>query len=206
MVQPPRLMIIAERGYCLSDQAWQRTIGNILSVIEDFPTATVQIRNKHAYTSWYYIKPYAATWLETHPTQCILNGTIFPKIQCGRHLPEAQLGTLFGRHGLTGASIHSLDALTRSIEANVHYVQYGAIYPTSKPVVPLGLNALRILCATSALPVLAVGGINSRARVRSCIENGAYGVSVGSWILQAKDPDLILRQITEEIHISMSST
>lgn len=199
-------MIIAERGYCLSDDSWKMTIDNILNLITDFPTTMVQIRNKHSQTSWDYIKPYAATWLDTHPRQCLLNGTIFPEVQCGRHLPEAQIGPLLNRHALTGASIHSLDALTRAIESKVHYVQYGAIYPTSKPVSPLGLDALRILCGTSTLPVLAVGGINSRARVRSCIENGAYGVSVGSWILQAKHPEVILRQITEEMHISMSST
>ena len=199
-------MIIAERGYCVSDESWKTTIDHILSVIDDFPTTMVQIRNKHAQTSWASVEPHIKEWLETHPTQFLLNGTIFPEIQCARHLPEEHLGTVVEHKLLVGASVHSQTALKKAAARKVHFVQYGAIYPTSKPVVPLGLDDLRTFCATSPLPVLAVGGINSRQRVRSCIENGAYGVSVGSWILQAKDPEIILRQITEEIHIYMSST
>ena len=178
----PQVMIIAERGYCRSDEHWQQTIEEILSIIKAFPSTALQVRNKHCQTSWRYIKAHVQTWIATHPTQCLLNGDTFPEIQCRRHFPETLISPIHKQPTVIGASIHSQSALKRAVDAGVHYVQYGAIYPTSKPVEPLGLRALSLICSTSPVPVLAVGGINSRHRVRSCLENGAYGVSVGSWM------------------------
>ena len=104
-----------------------------------------------------------------------------------------------------GASIHSLNALHQASEMGVHYVQYGAIFPTSKPVTPAGIDSLQTICGHTRIPVLAVGGINTVQRVKECLSAGAYGVSVGSWILQSKDPCLVIKQIVEEIALFMSN-
>ncbi len=109
---------------------------------------------------------------------------------------------IVGAHSLVqGASVHSHSALQYAETFGFDYVQYGAVYPTSKPVQPVGLKALHSICKASSLPVLAVGGISSLDRISDCLTHGAYGVSIGSWLLNAQNPHSILKQIEQEIHL-----
>ena len=75
------------------------------------------------------------------------------------------------------------------------FLQYGAIFPTSKPVEPLGIANLKQMCLSSPLPILAVGGINSMEKIIECKRAGANGVCIGSWIMQANN----MKQRIEEI-------
>ncbi len=142
------------------------------------------------------IGPHLKIWFAKHPLQLQLNGLHQPNRHCMRHLPEIAIGEAFGRRPtVLGASIHSLEALKKAQANAVDYVQYGAIFPTSKPVQPLGLNALQHICQHSTVPVLAVGGISTERRIQECLNHGAYGVSIGSWILQASDTTATLNTI-----------
>lgn len=167
---------------------------------------TLQVRNKYHLNEWDVIGSRLEEWVQTHPTQCIVNGCVFPNLVCGRHLPESQIGTYAPKKQLlNGASIHSLSALSHASEAGSNYVQYGPVFRTSKPVHPVGVEALQTLCRQARIPVFAVGGIGSVHRVQQCLSAGAYGVSVGSWILQSNDPIKVIEKITEEIALLMSN-
>lgn len=205
MVSIPRLLIIGERGYCNSDAHWLKQVNTILDTLDQYPAVALQVRNKHHPQSWNVVKPHVESWMDKHPKQCLLNGLYFPNVQCARHLHESQIGSPIDQHWLHGASIHSLSALYSAISTGVHYVQYGSIFRTSKPVIPVGIEALQTVCETSPIPVLAVGGISTGQRVHDCLSVGSFGVSVGSWIMQSQHPATVIHHILEEISLFMSN-
>lgn len=206
MVSIPRLLIIAERGYCDSDAHWLRQLDRILGTLTCRPTVGLQIRNKYDAKSWAIVAPHIARWMGSYPNQSLLNGFIFPTIDCARHFPEAQLQAVTEKRTfLRGGSIHSVSAVETATRVGCDYVQYGAVFPTSKPVVPTGVNALRSICEVSTIPVLAVGGISTGRQICQCLLAGAYGISIGSWIMQAQSPVTVIDQILEEISQFMSN-
>ena len=200
MVSVPRLLIIGERGYCRSDAHWLEQLSCILSILKKYPTVALQIRNKYAPKSWNIVESHIDRWMYSHTNQCLLNGWTFPMVHCSRHIPEAQLDTdPVNPMVLCGGSVHSVAALDEAIRFGCHYVQYGAVFRTSKPVIPTGVEALQTICSTSPLPVLAVGGISNAQKIYSCLSAGAYGISIGSWIMQSKQPTSVIDHIFEEI-------
>ncbi len=200
MVSVPRLLIIGERGYCRSDAHWIEQLSCIVSILKQYPTVALQIRNKYHPKSWSAVEVLVEEWMNTHPNQCLLNGWVFPTVNCARHLPEAQLDTApVSPMVLFGGSVHSVSALNKASHFGCHYVQYGAVFTTSKPVVPTGLTSLQAICTASAIPVLAVGGISNSQKIHGCLSAGAYGISIGSWIMQSQNPVSVIDHICEEI-------
>ena len=200
MVSVPRLLIIGERGYCRSDAHWLEQLSCIVNILKQYPTVALQIRNKYAPRSWNIVEPHIGRWMQHHTNQCLLNGWVFPTVHCSRHLPEAQLDTApVNPMVLCGGSVHSVVALDEAIRFGCHYVQYGAVFPTSKPVVPTGLASLQAICIASAIPVLAVGGISNSQKIHGCLSAAAYGISIGSWIMQSQNPVSVIDHICEEI-------
>jgi len=60
------------------------------------------------------------------------------------------------------------------------YIGCGPIWPTpTKPDAgpPVGLDGLRVLCASTRIPVIAIGGVDAR-NAGACIAAGAAGVAV----------------------------
>jgi thiamine-phosphate diphosphorylase len=99
----------------------------------------------------------------------------------GVNLPEAGLGTadarrLLGPEPLLGRSLHSLDGVAAAAAGGADFVLLGPVFPTpSHPgSAGLGLEVLARAARSSAIPVLAIGGVN-RERARLCLEAGAAG-------------------------------
>jgi thiamine-phosphate diphosphorylase len=91
--------------------------------------------------------------------------------------------------GITGESIHSVDAARRAEEAGADYVVAGTIFESnSHPDRPgAGLEFLRNVCEVVSIPVIAIGGITT-ANAPDCIRAGAAGVAVLSPIMRAENP------------------
>lgn len=179
----PSLLIIGERTYCSSFEDWYSRILRLQELLPLYPWLGLQIRNK---------TPAATTELlqllpQLQPTsQLWINGTIEDPRLFLRHLPEYQI-TQARKYPRFATSIHSQAALYRAMDFQPQFLQYGAIFRTKKPVQPLGLDRLSQISALSSRPILAVGGINSMEKIIECKKAGAYGVSIGSWIMQAAD-------------------
>ena len=80
---------------------------------------------------------------------------------------------------LIGRSIHGADEASRvAAEGGVDYLVFGPVYETiSKPGrTAAGLDALRLVAATTTIPVLAVGGI-TRDRCAAIARTGAAGIA-----------------------------
>jgi|GEM_PF-5885841 len=205
MVSVPKLLIIAERGYCTDTAGWVERIDLLLRIISQFPSMALQVRNKHRLEEWKEMDEQLKQWIPRYPQQLLINGVNLPEMNCGRHFPEVEMYMAQEISSspllVQGASIHSHPALREAENFGVNYVQYGAVFPTSKPVRPVGLSALQSICIASSLPVLAVGGISSLSRISDCLAHGAYGVSIGSWILNAQHPRQRLKEIAQELHL-----
>lgn len=107
----------------------------------------------------------------------------------GLHLPERRLYAARARptcSGWVAASVHDARSLARAVALGVDFVTISPVYPTaSHPgAPPLGLAALQSLCAESALPVYALGGLHA-ADVADVQAMGAQGVAGIRGLLEA---------------------
>jgi thiamine-phosphate diphosphorylase len=99
----------------------------------------------------------------------------------GVHLPETDIPVadarrLLGGDRLIGRSVHSLEFARTAAEAGADYLVFGPVYETASHPghAPVGLDALREVCAAVRVPVLAIGGVRG-ARIQECAQAGAAG-------------------------------
>lgn len=92
-------------------------------------------------------------------------------------------------HLTVGCSVHSIEEAQIAEQQGADYVIFGHVYPTrSKPgLPPKGLEQLRSVVGSVAIPVVAIGGITP-TNSREVLEAGTQGVAVMSGILEAEDP------------------
>ena len=87
-----------------------------------------------------------------------------------------------------GASIHSVAALVRAVDAGADFALFGPVFDAgSKPVRGVGIEALRRVTSGARIPVVAIGGI-APIHVMPCRRAGAVGVAVITGVLLAPDP------------------
>ncbi len=86
--------------------------------------------------------------------------------------------------------------------SRLRYVTVSPVYVSaSKPGYgpPLGLSTLRNWSAACAVPVLALGGVNSPFRAAACVRAGAAGVAVMGAVMRAADPAAVVRTMVEAV-------
>ncbi len=112
-----------------------------------------------------------------------------------KSLPPDAARALLGEGPLLGISVHELGEAREAVEAGVDYVTFGHVYPTSsKPgLPPRGILELAEIVESVEVPVLAVGGIDTR-NVREVLKTGCAGVAVISAIGGAPDPEPAARR------------
>ena len=107
-----------------------------------------------------------------------------------RSLPPGEARRLLGPEKLVGISCHSLAEVREAEDGGVDFVVLGPIFETPSKArfgPPLTTAILRQARATTSLPILAIGGINSM-RISEVMAVGADGVSVISAVMAAPDP------------------
>ena len=102
----------------------------------------------------------------------------------------AEARRVLGKDALIGLSIHGADE-ARSVDARlVNYVVAGPVFETpSKPGYgpALGPEGLALIAKASAVPVIAIGGINPE-NAAACRAAGAAGIAVMGGVMRAKNP------------------
>lgn len=88
-----------------------------------------------------------------------------------------------------GASVHSIEEAKEAEKLGATYLVAGHIFATDckKGVPPRGLQFLKELCETVAIPVFAIGGI-SRNNVGEVAGTGASGVCIMSEAMTCANP------------------
>lgn len=125
----------------------------------------------------------------------------------GAHLSSEALSTegevalarsLLKEGALLGASAHAGDVLPELLD----YAFLSPVFrPSSKPDDPrptLGLPGLRSACAASAVPLVALGGIDD-TNARACLDAGAQAVAVLGQVMGALDPKAALRRLLDAL-------
>ncbi|MBX7265221.1 thiamine phosphate synthase [Micromonospora sp. Llam7] len=107
---------------------------------------------------------------------------------------------------LVGRSCHDEAELHRL--SSEDYVTLSPVFPTrtkpghGPPLLPEGLAGL---IRRSPVPALALGGIETPAQVRACIQAGATGVAVLGTMMRATDPHLTASTLVEAFRQAATS-
>jgi len=87
-------------------------------------------------------------------------------------LPAARVRPLVR---VLGCSTHSLDEALQAEHAAADFVIFGPVFETPGKS-PVGVDALRAVCAAVKIPVLAIGGVTPE-NARRAIDAGASGIA-----------------------------
>lgn len=102
---------------------------------------------------------------------------------------------------LVGASTHDADAVRKAAAAGADYVIFGPVYATASKQrfgKPIGIEALRAACASTDVPVFAIGGVTPE-RAPECIAAGAHGVAAIGAVMTASSPRSAVRAFAESM-------
>jgi thiamine-phosphate pyrophosphorylase len=112
-------------------------------------------------------------------------------VQLGKaSLPIAAARALLGSARAIGYSAHSLAEARDAERDGADFILFGPVYftPSKAPYgSPQGLAALKNIVEKIALPVYAIGGVNT-ANVAQAMNSGIHGVALISAIMGAENP------------------
>lgn len=103
----------------------------------------------------------------------------------------------FLNNKIIGLSVGNLEELKHSDLSRVDYLGCGPVYPTSSKDdagQAIGLSGLKEISKKTTLPIVAIGGITVD-NFKSCLLNGADGISVISAITQSANIDQTVTQL-----------
>ncbi len=118
-------------------------------------------------------------------------------LHVGQHdLPIEEARRLLKSTQLVGTSNALVQEALDAQSKGADYIAVGAIYPTNTKgnTRPAGLETLRKVKASVAVPVVAIGGINE-SNVVEVVKAGADCVCVVSAVCSAKDPEDAARRL-----------
>lgn len=133
---------------------------------------------------------------------CILHTYAGAAVRLGvkaLHLPLPLLQSLSAEQkayfSALGASVHSVEEALLAQKAGASYLTAGHVFATDckRGLPPRGLAFLKEVCAASALPVYALGGIRAE-NAAACIQAGAAGVCIMSECMRHTNLEKILKE------------
>jgi thiamine-phosphate pyrophosphorylase len=104
-------------------------------------------------------------------------------------LPPEAARSILGDRKIIGCSTHSITQARSASLLPVHYIGFGPVFETrtkDQADPALGLAKLKTACRISAVPVVAIGGIDLM-NVRKVLECGASSAAVISSLMSAHD-------------------
>jgi len=110
-------------------------------------------------------------------------------------MPASVARRLIGPGKILGVSVGSVEEALRAAADGADYLGASPIFATpTKPDAPepIGIDGLRALAASVAVPVVAIGGINA-ANAADMLRAGARGIAVVSAIVAADDVEASTR-------------
>jgi thiamine-phosphate pyrophosphorylase len=123
-------------------------------------------------------------------------------------LPVLVARQLLGSDRLLGVSTHNLAEARAAAEGGADFIVFGPMFFTPSKVPygqPIGLDALRAVCAAVALPILAIGGIK-KANLDQVVAAGADGIAVISAVISADDPTAATEDLLATLQAARAKT
>jgi thiamine-phosphate pyrophosphorylase len=116
-------------------------------------------------------------------------------------LPAAAARTMLGPDAILGVSLEAVADLRAVDPAIVDYIAYGPFAATATKADagrPVGPDGLAAVAKQTMLPLVAIGGIDTR-NVAAAVRAGADGIAVVSAIMAADDPEAASRALRAAI-------
>jgi thiamine-phosphate pyrophosphorylase len=140
------------------------------------------------------------TLTDQYGAQLIINDRVDIALSTGAdgvHLGRQSIATpvvraLVPEHFLIGVSTHSLSEAREAEQGGADFITFGPVYKTPSKMkygVPPGLSALKEVCEKVNLPVLALGGVNKKEKIKEIKASGAFGIALISTLIQAEDAE-----------------
>ncbi len=103
-------------------------------------------------------------------------------------IPVDSARKILGKDKIIGISTHNMEEVTEAKKLDVDYIAFGPVFqsPTKMVTSPHGIEGLKQIRASIAVPLIAIGGINQK-NASDVINAGADAVAVISAILSATD-------------------
>jgi len=118
-----------------------------------------------------------------------------------RDLPASRAREAIGADRVLGVTVGSAGEAAAAREAGADYLGSTAVFATRTKAdagAPIGIAALAALVRASALPVVAIGGIDEH-NARAVLETGVAGIAVVSAIVAADDPRAAASRLSEAV-------
>lgn len=103
-------------------------------------------------------------------------------------IPVNSARKILGKDKIIGISTHNMEEVTEAKKLDVDYIAFGPVFqsPTKMVTSPHGIEGLKQIRASIAIPLIAIGGINHE-NASAVINTGADGIAIISAILSAND-------------------
>lgn len=123
-------------------------------------------------------------------------------------MPAALARRLLGGGRILGVSVENTEQAIRAVSQGADYLGASPVFSTpTKPdtAPPLGIDGLHRIAGVVAIPVVAIGGVNT-ANAATLIGAGAAGVAVVSAIVLADDVESAARTLRRIVDNARSKT
>jgi thiamine-phosphate pyrophosphorylase len=141
----------------------------------------------------------------------IINDRVDIALACGAQgvhlgqsdMPVEQARRLLPPEVFIGWSVETADDVARAAQLPVDYLGVSPVFATptkTDTLAPWGLDGLARVRANTALPLVAIGGINA-SNARNVMQAGADGLAVVSAICAAPDPQQAAAKLREMIDV-----
>ena len=115
----------------------------------------------------------------------------------GHSLSTAQARRVLGAQKLIGVSTHNITEACLAADEGADFVVFGPVFSTPSKAAygsPQGLQKLAAVARQAAIPVFAIGGIDS-ANLPHVLQAGAHGIALIRAVLTAPNPYAATHQL-----------
>jgi thiamine-phosphate pyrophosphorylase len=189
------------RLYLVTDQSLTRgrPLADVVAAAVQGGVTCVQLREKQSDTRAFMAQALALkALLAPHGVPLVINDRIDIALACGAegvHLGQSDMPVHIARRLLPpevfiGWSVETPDEVAQSAQMPVDYLGVSPVFATPTKTdtkTPWGLEGLHRMRATTALPLVAIGGIHA-GNAQEVMRAGADGLAVVSALCSADQP------------------
>lgn len=197
--------------YLVTDR-FDYTDDEFFSIIEEACQAgvtLVQLREKKATTNrFFHLAQKVKTITDKYDVPLIINDRVdicLAVDAAGVHIGDDELPidvarSLIGPNKLLGVSADTLERANEAQQLGADYLGIGAVFPSSTKAdcETVSLDIVRQMNARSALPSVAIGGIN-QDNITQLEKTGITGISLVSAIMQADNVSETTGQLLQQV-------
>ena len=200
------------RLYAVTDRAWLggRTLIDCVGEAIDGGATFIQIREKTlGFDEFLHEAKEISALCRKRNVKCVINDNAEIAVRCGAdgvHVGQSDISVskarkMLGDGAVIGATVKTLDQAIRARDEGADYLGVGAVFNTGTKLdtAVISHDLLREICEKSALPVVAIGGINAE-NLNQLKGIGISGIAVVSAIFASADVRAAAAELNEKLN------